>query len=142
LKQAAQTLDTILAPQPSPETRTTIPEPHTSRSAQDIAHWTKDAKESLSGAAAEYYKSKKEAVSAIQHEKEAQKTTGQEKEEHLKLAAEAREDQSAHVSNAHQHLDNLHPRKPGTPVTVSQPKPSKPSEESVFSRISNWFSGK
>jgi len=114
--------------------RQAITEPHSTLA--DATSWTNDGSESLSGAAVEYYKSAKEGVSASQFEKEARRTSGMEKTENLKRAQECREDQSAHASNAKQHLDNLHPRPISSP---SQSAPNKP--DSILSRIGNWFSG-
>jgi uncharacterized protein YoxC len=112
----------------------------TGQAVEDASKWTKDVKDSLSGAAHEYYKSQQEGQAAYQHEKEAKRTIGPEHEEHAKLAKDAREDQSAHISNAHQHLENLHPRQPGEPLTSHEHGSS--ANEGFFTRLGNWFTGK
>jgi len=142
LHDAAETMEKIPAatvpPPPSKPSETAGKVADTVKSAATKASETaKDATESLSGAAQEYYKSAKEGVSASQFEKDARRTSGVEKSENLKKAQERREDQSAHKSNAQQHLDNLHPRPVSSPPQTGAPIKT----ESIFSRISDWFSG-
>jgi len=116
----------------------------TSETMEDASKWTKEAKDSLVGAAQEYSKPTPAGDRAAQRDEQDQRagqfyletSSGSEQTATLKRAQSAPEVQSARVSAAKQQPRSAQPRYSLEPQTGAPIK-----AETLWSRVSNWFSG-